>query len=134
MNGYPHFVISRVFKEIKEKQLNQQNIFQKPNEDDKKVHSLILPYNGLKGGHVINIVKKRLNTKLPERGKIQTRSTGRRSSSLFEIKDRAKKEHENDLVYSYLSLNLIINVGTLLFSLITLQERNIIARTNSYII
>ena len=33
MNGYQHWVISRMFKEIKEKQLNQQNIAQKPNED-----------------------------------------------------------------------------------------------------
>ena len=63
MNGYPHWVIYRVFKEIKEKQLNQQNIAQKPDEDDKKVCFLILPYNGLKGKHVINTMRKQLNTK-----------------------------------------------------------------------
>ena len=63
INGCPHCDMHRVFKEIKEKQLNQQNIAQKPDEDDKKVCFLILPYNGLKGKHVINTMRKQLNTK-----------------------------------------------------------------------
>ena len=63
MNGYPHWVIYRVFKEIKEKQLNQQNIAQNPDEDDKKIHSFILPYNGLKREHVTNTMRKQINTK-----------------------------------------------------------------------
>ena len=36
MNGYPHWVIARVFNKIKEKPLNQHNFGQKPIEDDKK--------------------------------------------------------------------------------------------------
>ena len=43
MNEYSHWVIPRVFKGIKEKQFNQENIAQKHNDDDKKVHSFILP-------------------------------------------------------------------------------------------
>lgn len=37
MSECPYWVITRVFKEIQEKQLNQQNIAQKHNENDKKV-------------------------------------------------------------------------------------------------
>ena len=40
-----------------------------------------------------------MNTRLPEKVKIQTYCTGRRLSSLFQIKDYNKKEHEHDIVY-----------------------------------
>ena len=61
MNGCLYWVISRVFKKIKEKQLKQQNIAQKPNENDKKVQSLTLPYKMLKGEHVVNTNKESRN-------------------------------------------------------------------------
>ena len=42
MNGYPHWVIFSVFKEIKGNQLNKKSIAQKPNEDHKnKVFSFV---------------------------------------------------------------------------------------------
>lgn len=72
MNACPYWLISRVLKEIEEKQLNQQNIVQKPYEDDKTVYSLIPPYNGLKEEHVINTMRKHMNTKLLKKVKIKT--------------------------------------------------------------
>lgn len=78
INGCKHWVISRVFKEINEKHLNQQNIAQKSDEDDENVYSLFLPYNSLKGEYVINTVRKQLNIELPEKVKIQTYYNGRR--------------------------------------------------------
>ena len=86
MNEYAHWLTSKEFKEIKEKQVHQQNVAQKLNEDDKKLHSLIVLHNGLKGQHVINSMKKRWNTKLPENNKIETCYSGRRLSALFQIK------------------------------------------------
>ena len=43
-------------------------------------------------------MRKQLNTKLPEKVKIQTCYTGRRLSSLIRIKGKTKKEHEHDIV------------------------------------
>ena len=43
-------------------------------------------------------MRKQLNTKLPEKAKIQTCCTGRRLSSLIWIKGKTKKEHEHDIV------------------------------------
>ena len=67
MDGCLHWVISKVLKEVKEKQLNQQNISEKTNGDGRKLHSLTLPYYGLKRKHVINSMRKQLNTKLIEK-------------------------------------------------------------------
>lgn len=52
--------------------MNQQNIAQKSDEDDKKVHSPILLYSGLKREHVINNMRKQLSAKLSEKVKFQT--------------------------------------------------------------
>ena len=52
MNWYPHLRYS------KEKQSNQENIFQKSNENGNKLYYLILQYNGLRGKHVINSLSR----------------------------------------------------------------------------
>ena len=58
INGLPDWVIFRVFVEVKEKQLCQQSIAQKPDEDNKNPHCFILPYNDLKEEHVIKTMGK----------------------------------------------------------------------------
>lgn len=47
-----------MFVEVKEKQLCQQSIAQKPDEDNKNPHCFILPYNDLKEEHVIKTMGK----------------------------------------------------------------------------
>lgn len=39
----------------------------KLDDDDRNAHCLILPLNSLKEDHVINTMRKQLNTKLPEK-------------------------------------------------------------------
>ena len=58
INGLPDWVIFRVFVEVKENQLCQQSIAQKPDEDNKNPHCFILPYNDLKEEHVIKTMGK----------------------------------------------------------------------------
>ena len=53
MNGYAHWLISKEFKEIKERQVHQQNIAQKLNDYDEKLQSLVLLHNGLNGEHFV---------------------------------------------------------------------------------
>ena len=52
MNGCPHWLYIGYSK-----RLNIHNIAHKPNEDDKKVQSLILQYKSLKGEHVLTPIK-----------------------------------------------------------------------------
>ena len=49
INNYPHWVISKVFKEIKNKQAYQRNIFLDNKNDGQKKHLLVLPHKGHKG-------------------------------------------------------------------------------------
>ena len=60
---------------------------------------LVLPYKGEKGIHVINSTKRYANKILPENIKVQTFFTGKRLISCFKTKDRAKFEHQHDIIY-----------------------------------
>ena len=95
INNYPHWVISKVFKEIKNKQAYQRNIFQDNNDEDQKQHLLVLSCKGHKGEQVVNSMRKRLNVVLPRNVKIKTSYTGKSLSLCFKTKDRMKFEHEH---------------------------------------
>ena len=84
INNYPHWVISKVFKEIKNKQAYQRNISQDNNDEDQKQHFLVLPYKGQKGEQVVNSMRKRLNVVLPRNVKIRTCYTGKKVKFLLQ--------------------------------------------------
>ena len=84
INNYLHWVITKVFKEIKEMTLSEKEIQVK--EDEKtsiKSHILVLPYQGEKGMHIVNSMKSYVNKILSKNVKVQTAFTGKRLSSCF---------------------------------------------------
>ena len=62
-------------------------------------HILVLPYQGEKGIHIVNSMKRYVNKILPKNVKVQTAFTGKRLSSYFKTKDRTKFEHQHDILY-----------------------------------
>ena len=64
-----------------------------------KNYLLLLPYQGEKGIHIVNSMKRYVNKILPENVKVQTAFTGKRLSSYFKTKDRTKFEHQHDILY-----------------------------------
>ena len=60
---------------------------------------LVLPYQGEKGIHIINSMKRYDNKTLPKNVKVQIAFTGKRLSSCFKTKDRTKFEHQHDMLY-----------------------------------
>ena len=78
INNYPHWVISKVFKEIKNKQVYQRNIFLDNKNDGQKKHLLVLPHKRHKGEQMVNSMRKQLNVVLGRNVKIRTCYTGKR--------------------------------------------------------
>ena len=101
INNYPHWVITKVFKEIKEKTPSEKEIQVKEDENRSiKNHILVLPYQGEKGIHIVNSMKRYVNKILPKNViKVQTAFTGKRLSSYFKTKDRTKFEHQHNMLY-----------------------------------
>ena len=64
-----------------------------------KSHLLVVPYQGEKGIHIVNSVKRYTNKIQPENVKVQAAFTGKRLSSCFKTKDRTKFEHQHDIIY-----------------------------------
>ena len=64
-----------------------------------KNHILVLPCQGEKGIHIFNSMKSYVSKILPKNVKVQTAFTGKRLSSCFKTKDRAKFEHQRDIIY-----------------------------------
>ena len=100
INNYPHWVITKVFKEIKEMTPSEKEIQVKEDENTSiKNHLLVLPYQGEKGINIVNSMKRYVNKILPENVKVQTAFTGKRLSSCFKTKDRTKFEHQHGIIY-----------------------------------
>ena len=67
INNYPHWVITKVFKEIKEMTPSEKEIQVKEDENTSiKNHILVLPYQGEKGIHIVNSMKRYANKILPK--------------------------------------------------------------------
>ena len=64
-----------------------------------KNHILVLPYQGEKGIHNANSMKRYVNKILPNNIKVQTVFTGKRLGSCFKTKDSTKFEHQHDILY-----------------------------------
>ena len=100
INNYPHWVITKVFKEIKEMIPSEKEIQVKEHENTTiKNHVLVLPYQGEKGIHILDSMKRYVNKSLPKSVKVQTPFTGKRLSSCFKTKDRTKFKRQHDIIY-----------------------------------
>ena len=62
-----------------------------------KNHVLVLPYQGGKGIHIANSMKRYVHKILPKN--VQTAFTGKQLSSQFKTKDRTKFERQHDIIY-----------------------------------
>ena len=82
INNYPHWVIIKVFKEIKEMTPSEiENQVEEAKNTSIKNHVLVLPYQGEKGIYIANSMKRYVNKILPENVKVQ------------------KFEHQHSIIY-----------------------------------
>ena len=86
INNFPHWVISKVFKEIKNKQSYQRNIFLDNKNDGQKKHLLVLPHKGHKGKQMVNSMRKQLNVVFARNVKTRTCYASKRLSSCSKLK------------------------------------------------
>ena len=78
---------------------SEKEILAKEDENtSNKNHLLLLPYQGEKGIHIVNSMKRYVNKILPENIKVQTVFTGKRLSGCFKTKDRTKFEHQHNII------------------------------------
>ena len=63
-----------------------------------KNHLVVPPYQGEKETNIVNSMKSYVNKILLENVKVQTTFTGKRLSSCFKTKDKAKFEHQHDVI------------------------------------
>ena len=101
LNGYPHNVITTAIRKVEEK-LNQPT--EPPAKDDttdpEKTEKLYLPYQGKKGETLVRSLNKTIKSTIgTEQVKTQMVFKSQRLSSMFNVKDKTKKEHENNVVY-----------------------------------
>ena len=59
----------------------------------------MLPYQRNKGSNLLKSIKRYVSKLLPEHTKLEITLTGKKLISCFSIKDKAKFEHQHDLVY-----------------------------------
>ena len=100
INNYPHWVITKVFKEIKKKTPSGKEIQVKEDENTNiNNHLLVSPYQGEKGIQIVNSMKRCVSKIQPEHVKVETAFTGKRLNSCFKTKHRTKFEHQHDIIY-----------------------------------
>ena len=103
VNGYPKWLLKQTFesfsKEENNNTTNTDNDINENNSNDKIIHTLKLPYQGDEGVSLIKSIKNATKKTLPENHDVRVILTGKKLSSLFNIKDDTKKMHKHDLVY-----------------------------------
>ena len=100
-NDYPLWMINQAMETLKET-INTETIstnqFGTLEANNDKLHSLILPYAGLKGKNIIKSMNNNMQRILLNNVKTRITYTDRKLGSKFQIKDRTKNQHEHDLV------------------------------------
>ena len=103
-NNYPKRIIKQVEKQVKDQSI-QSNARRTPtlsNEFPSKSKSftLLLPYTGQKGEHLIRSLRKDIHRTLPENVQSRICYTGTKLGTKFSnIKDSVEKFHQHDVVY-----------------------------------
>lgn len=103
VNGYPKWLLKQTFDSFNNNNNNRNdninNIVNENNSENRKIHTLKLPYQGEEGINLIKSIKNSSKRTLPENHEVRIILTGKKLSSCFNIKDDTKKQHEHDLVY-----------------------------------
>ena len=96
-NGYPLWMINQVMETVKETintetiSTNQLDTLEANND---KLHSLILPYAGLKDKNIIKSMNNSIQQILPNKVKTRITYIGRKLGTKLQIKDLTKNQHE----------------------------------------
>ena len=104
LNIYPKYVITQLKHEVKLKHTQNMNIRratinETTNNEQYKLHLLVLPYAGNKGEKILKSMNKFSTRVLPCNVKTCTAYSGTKLSSKFQLEDQTKKEHQHDAIY-----------------------------------
>ena len=102
-NGYPLWMIKQIMKEVKE---NKRSLVTVQNDaplqntkNDRKIHSLILPFPGAKGNTMLKSMNRCIKRIVPNNVIRRITYTGYKLNTRFQIKDKTAHLHKHDLVY-----------------------------------
>ena len=111
VNGYPSRMVYNTLQDVikkMERKSNRVNREETPVNNSERVKEGVVyphisfPYKGKEGDHIFKKFKNYLSKCLPETVKPRFTYKGKKLSSIFHIKDKAKKkEHQSNLIYSY---------------------------------
>ena len=100
INNYPHWVITKIFKEINEMiPLKMEKLVEDAKNTSIKNNLLVLPHQRDKRLHIVSSMKRYVNKVLRDNVKVQTSYTGKRLSSCFKAKDKTNFVHQHDIIY-----------------------------------
>ena len=102
-NGYPLWIIKQIMKEVKE---NKRSLVTAQNDtplhntnNDRKIHSLVLPFAGAKGNTMLKSMNRRIKRIVPNDVNTWITYTGHKLNTRFQIKDKTTQIHKHHLVY-----------------------------------
>ena len=102
-NGYPLWIIKQIMKEVKE---NMRSLVTAQNDtplqntnNDRKIHSLMLPFAGAKGNTMLKSMNRCIKRIVPNDVNTRITYTGHKLNTRFQIKNRTAQIHKHDLVY-----------------------------------
>ena len=92
-------VIDKVIKQVQQAQKVPTNTANENENDNKKIHRLLLPYQGDESCNIIKSMNKCDNKLLPNNTEIEVTLKSTKLSSCFNVKDKIDFEHNHDLIY-----------------------------------
>ena len=103
INNYPPNLVHKIISTEKEKYgeivITNSATNANPANNVKYVVSLCLPYNGSKGEHLINKLRKDLNNKLPKSINTQIVYKATKLQSKFQVKDKIHFNNKHNITY-----------------------------------
>ena len=72
---------------------------ERPNPQEQKAHSLLIPFPSSKGTTIVKNLNKTSKNLLPSNVKIRITYTSQKLNSTFQIKDKINEKHKHDLIY-----------------------------------
>ena len=97
VNNYPPELVNSIIKiELGKNSSDQQEVTTK---SANKQIQLVLPYTGKRGNDIIQRMNRQLHKHFKDYVKVMITYQGTKLSSRFQVKDRTKFEHRNDVVY-----------------------------------
>ena len=101
-DNYPKWIIKQVAKQVKDQNIQSNADGASSNElpSNSKSFTLLLPYTGQKGEHLISSLRKDMHRTLPENFQTRICYNGTKLGIKFNnIKDPVKKSQQHDVVY-----------------------------------